>query len=229
VFRSQTTFYISWTKTSTRFWRRGRRPLFGGEGVVRGYLGKPELTAQRFLADPFLPGGRMYWTGDVARLLPTGNIDFLGRIDHQVKIRGFRIELGEIEAVLENFPKFIKPLLLRARKEPPTPPRALHRSFQWTLLRFSPLRSIFARQAAGFHGPAQFVFIDSLSTYSQRQIDRNALPAALPESEISVSAAVEQTTELEAALMRFLRTFSGATDPADRELLRSRRSFAPDR
>ena len=72
----------------------------GGAGVARGYLNRPELTAERFLDDPFSrrPGARMYRTGDLARYLPDGNIEFLGRNDHQVKIRGFRIELGEIEA-----------------------------------------------------------------------------------------------------------------------------------
>src|SRR6476469_6326662 len=74
----------------------------GGAGVARGYLNRPELTAEKFLNNPFTddPNGRMYRTGDLARWLPDGNIEFLGRNDFQVKIRGFRIELGEIEARL---------------------------------------------------------------------------------------------------------------------------------
>ena len=84
-----------------------------GPGVARGYLGRPELTAEKFIADPFCDsvGGevrreksRMYKTGDLVRLLEDGNIEFLGRADFQVKIRGFRVELGEIEAVLERHP-----------------------------------------------------------------------------------------------------------------------------
>ena len=78
--------------------------LIGGAGVVRGYLARPELTAERFVIDPSSDGGRLYRTGDLARWLPSGELEFLGRLDHQIKIRGYRIELGEIEAVLGEHP-----------------------------------------------------------------------------------------------------------------------------
>ncbi len=77
----------------------------GGTGVTRGYLNRVELTAEKFVPDPFMPGGRMYNTGDIGRWLPDGNLQCLGRVDDQVKIRGFRIELGEIAAVLQKHPK----------------------------------------------------------------------------------------------------------------------------
>ncbi|HEY0603797.1 MAG TPA: amino acid adenylation domain-containing protein [Herpetosiphonaceae bacterium] len=92
----------------------------GGVGVARGYLNRPELTAEKFLPDPFAneSGARLYRTGDLVRYLPDGRIDFLGRIDHQVKIRGFRIELGEIEAALLRSP-LVRDALVLLREDRP--------------------------------------------------------------------------------------------------------------
>ena len=73
-------------------------------GLARGYLNNPQLTSERFFEHPAVPGERIYRTGDVARWLPDGNIEYLGREDHQVKIRGLRIELGEIENTIRSFP-----------------------------------------------------------------------------------------------------------------------------
>jgi hypothetical protein len=76
----------------------------GGDGLARGYLNQPGLTASRFIPDPFgnIPGARLYKTADFVRYLPNGELEFLGRVDHQIKIRGFRVELGEIEATLSQ-------------------------------------------------------------------------------------------------------------------------------
>ncbi|WP_144504970.1 AMP-binding enzyme, partial [Bacillus pumilus] len=76
--------------------------VVAGDGVARGYLNCPDVTAEKFLESPYVSGERMYRTGDLARWLPNGNIEYLGRMDHQVKIRGYRIEIGEIEMALLN-------------------------------------------------------------------------------------------------------------------------------
>jgi amino acid adenylation domain-containing protein len=92
----------------------------GGIGLARGYLKRPELTAEKFIPDPFSPepGARLYKTGDLARFLPDGNVEYLGRIDHQVKIRGFRIELGEIESTLDNHPGVRQSVVMAREDEP---------------------------------------------------------------------------------------------------------------
>ena len=92
----------------------------GGDGLGRGYLNRPELTAEKFIPDPFSedPAARLYKTGDLARYLPDGSIEFLGRIDHQVKIRGFRIELGEVESVLGRHPA-VEDAVVIAREDVP--------------------------------------------------------------------------------------------------------------
>ncbi|MEA5417817.1 amino acid adenylation domain-containing protein [Spirulina sp. CCNP1310] len=90
----------------------------GGMGVGAGYLNRPDLTAERFMENPFDPGSRMYNTGDLARYLPDGNIEYLGRIDHQVKIRGFRIELGEVETAIEQHPEVNRTVVIPREDTP---------------------------------------------------------------------------------------------------------------
>src|SRR5206468_3987362 len=93
--------------------------VIGGSGVVRGYLNRPELTAEKFVRDPSLDGSaRAYRTGDLARIDESGEVDFLGRIDHQVKLRGYRIELGEIEATLGRHPA-VRESVVVARADSP--------------------------------------------------------------------------------------------------------------
>lgn len=100
--------------------------VIGGQCVARGYLNRPDLTAEKFIPDPFsrAAGARLYRTGDRARYLPDGNIEFLGRVDHQVKIRGFRVELGEIETTLRQFP-FVREAVVIVREDSPGNKRLL--------------------------------------------------------------------------------------------------------
>src|SRR6185436_5692742 len=95
--------------------------LLGGRGVTRGYLNRPELTAERFVPNPYPPAGeegeRLYRTGDLARHLPDGVLEYVGRVDEQIKIRGFRIEPGEIEAALREHPG-IEAAVVVAREAP---------------------------------------------------------------------------------------------------------------
>ena len=109
--------------TAIGSWRRSACPgrcTSAGDGVARGYLHRPELTAERFVPDPFSPDpqARLYKTGDLARFLADGNIQYLGRIDHQVKMRGFRIELGEIETTLDSHPG-VRQSVVMAREDVP--------------------------------------------------------------------------------------------------------------
>ncbi|WP_072620080.1 non-ribosomal peptide synthetase [Spirulina major] len=89
-----------------------------GMGVGAGYLNRPDLTADRFIENPYQPDSRMYNTGDLARYLPNGNVEYLGRVDHQVKIRGFRIELGEVETAIEQHPEVNRTVVI-AREDTP--------------------------------------------------------------------------------------------------------------
>ena len=151
----------------------------GGAGVARGYLNRPALTAERFLPDPFTqtPGARLYKTGDQARLLPNGDLQYLGRIDQQVKLRGFRIELGEIEAVLRQHPQ-IRDAVVVAREDgadkqliayvvpdaqQPAEPQALQ-DFLKTRL---PVYML----------PSRLVTLDSFPLTANGKLDRRALPA----------------------------------------------------
>jgi acyl-coenzyme A synthetase/AMP-(fatty) acid ligase len=159
----------------------------GGAGVARGYLNHPELTAEKFAPNPFSrdPGSRLYRTGDVARYLPDGNIEFLGRSDHQVKVRGFRIELGEIEAVLGRHPTVHQSVVL-AREDTPAGSTAAPGTGkrlvayivpkQMTGPTVSELRSFLKEKLPEHMIPSAFVFLDALPLTSHGKVDRAALP-----------------------------------------------------
>jgi len=167
--------------------------FIGGDGVVRGYWRRPELTAERFLADPSRPGNRMYRTGDIARFLPDGNLEFLGRADFQVNLRGFRIEVGEIEATLES-QEGVHLAVVVAREFKPEDKRLVayivpKAGFHLISTR---LRTMLAATLPDFMVPSSFVFLDSLPLTANGKIDRNALPAPLATEDRSSGATFDQ-------------------------------------
>ncbi|HEX2524309.1 MAG TPA: amino acid adenylation domain-containing protein, partial [Terriglobia bacterium] len=161
----------------------------GGVSLARGYLNRPELTAEKFVPNPFseAPGARLYKTGDLARYLPDGNIEFLNRVDHQVKIRGFRIELGEIEAALFQYPA-VREAVVVARDDTPEEKRLVAYLVTEQELRptANDLRSFLKKKLPEYMIPAIFVLLDALPLMPSGKVDRRSLPApdrARPESE----------------------------------------------
>ena len=146
-----------------------------GEGLARGYLNQPELTAEKFVANPFEEGTRMYRTGDLARWLPDGNIEFLGRIDHQVKIRGFRIELGEIESRLMQHPR-IREVVVIARTDAGKDKYLCAYYVAGEELEVKELRSFLAAELPGYMLPGFFVPLKALPLTANGKVDRKALP-----------------------------------------------------
>jgi amino acid adenylation domain-containing protein len=151
----------------------------GGDNLARGYLNRPGLTAERFIPNPFSqePGARLYKTGDLARYLSDGNLEFLGRIDHQVKVRGFRIELGEIEAVLRRHPAVDESIVM-VREDRPGDKRLV----AYVVARQEPapsvgeLRSLVKEKLPEYMVPAAFVFLEALPLTPNRKVDRKRLP-----------------------------------------------------
>ncbi|MDW6055829.1 lichenysin non-ribosomal peptide synthetase LicA [Bacillus paralicheniformis] len=159
-----------------------------GDGVGRGYLNLPDMTADKFLEDPFVPGGFMYRTGDAVRWLPDGTVDFIGRKDDQVKIRGYRIELGEIESVLQGAPAVGKAVVL-ARPETggslevcayvvPKQSGEIH---------LQGLREHLSKHLPDYMIPSHFVELDEIPLTGSGKVDRKALLR----HEVSVSGTAE--------------------------------------
>jgi len=152
----------------------------GGAGLARGYLHRPELTAQKFISNPFNPdsASQLYKTGDLVRYRPDGTIEFLGRIDNQVKLRGFRIELGEIESVLNQYPD-VQVNVVIVREDKPGAQRlvAYIVSKSQQDINTSELRSFLQAKLPSYMLPTAFVILDKLPLTPNGKVDRKALPA----------------------------------------------------
>ncbi|MDM8527780.1 amino acid adenylation domain-containing protein [Anaerolineales bacterium HSG24] len=153
----------------------------GGDGVARGYLNRPKLTAESFVSNPFTddPDSRLYKTGDLARYLPDGNLEFLGRIDHQVKVRGYRIELGEIEAILNQHPKVQQTVVMVRENRPNDKHLVAYITYNQQLqLVVSELRDYLAKKIPDYMVPCDFVILKQVPLTPNGKIDRNALPSS---------------------------------------------------
>jgi acyl-coenzyme A synthetase/AMP-(fatty) acid ligase len=161
----------------------------GGIGLARGYANRADLTAEKFIPNPFseLGGERLYKTGDLARHRHDGSIEFLGRIDHQVKIRGFRVELGEIETLLRHHPAVLEAVVV-VREDSntdnePQDSKSANRLVAYVVARpkkvlsTAELRSLLKQKLPEYMMPSAFVVMDALPLGPSGKIDRRALPA----------------------------------------------------
>jgi amino acid adenylation domain-containing protein len=168
----------------------------GGAGLARGYFQRPQLTAERFIPNPLSnePSARLYKTGDLARYLPNGEIEYLGRIDNQVKIRGFRIELGEIETVISQYPQ-VRETVITVREDAENSPRIVAYvvpQVEQTLV-IAQLREFLESKLPNYMIPATFVELEALPLTPNGKVDRKALPTPesrqlLPSSDIVPAA-----------------------------------------
>ncbi|MDP9702830.1 amino acid adenylation domain-containing protein, partial [Paenibacillus intestini] len=176
-----------------------------GEGVARGYVNRPELTAERFVDNPYEPGERMYRTGDLVRWMPDGNLEYLGRMDHQVKIRGYRIETGELEAVLLSHPA-IREVAVIARED--------HEGQKYLCAYVSgesevvaeELKEYMSYKVPSYMVPAYFIWLERLPLTPNGKINQSVLPEP---SGVEESAYVTPRDEIELKLVEIWQEVLG--------------------
>jgi amino acid adenylation domain-containing protein len=177
----------------------------GGDALARGYWNRPELTAEKFITNPFTnePGDRLYKTGDLARYRADGNIEFLGRIDQQVKVRGYRIELGEIEAALAQH-ESVRIAVVTVRQESPTDTRIIAYVVPdaASVPTASDLRAFLLQKLPDYMVPSAFVLLKELPLTPNGKVDRKALPSADQALRVEPQSVVAPRTPVEIALAK---------------------------
>lgn len=178
----------------------------GGVGVARGYWNRPELTNERFIFNPFknyqLESERLYKTGDLARYLPDGNIEYIGRVDYQVKIRGYRIEIGEIENVLSLHPQVRESVILVRTDNNSEKQLVAYITYNSEKPTLTSLRDFLKEKLPDFMIPAAFVMLEALPLTPSGKVDRKALPKPDISHFIEINEIVAPRNEVEAQLVK---------------------------
>jgi len=186
--------------------------LIGGAGVARGYLNLPELTAEKFISDPFSKsaGARLYRTGDLARYLPDGQIAFMGRLDDQIKIRGYRIEPQEITAVLDRHPE-VKASLVTAKTDATGEKRLVAYVVPAAdaQLRAGALRTFLGEHLPDYMVPSTFVRLEKLPLSTHGKLDRAALPEPTGVNSLEDDEFAAPQSELQTRLASIVATLLG--------------------
>ena len=182
----------------------------GGAGLAKGYLNRPELTAERFIPHPFSdePGARLYKTGDLARYLPDGQIAFLGRVDYQIKIRGYRVELGEIEAILNQYPAVRQAVVIAREDSSPGDKRlvAYIVPASGAHITKSSLRETLIKHLPDYMIPSAFVQLEVFPVTPNGKVDRAALPAPDATNTLRDEKIIAPSTPLEEQLAGIVAT-----------------------
>ncbi|WP_067833513.1 non-ribosomal peptide synthetase [Nocardia lijiangensis] len=181
-----------------------------GSQLARGYAGKPGITAERFVADPFRPGHRMYRTGDLVRRLPSGDLAYLGRADDQVKIRGYRIEIGDIEAALHALPGVREAAVLVLRR--PSGP-VLVGFAVGAELESARLRAELTDRLPGYMVPHRILAVGGLPVTSNGKLDARQLEALANAALDSAAASTAPTSDTERALCATVAELTGGAEP----------------
>ncbi|MCF4968894.1 non-ribosomal peptide synthetase [Nostoc sp. CMAA1605] len=183
----------------------------GGVRIARGYLNRPELTQEKFIPHPFKDGKshRLYKTGDLARYLPDGNIEFIGRLDDVVKIRGFRVALGEVESLLVQHPDVICQVVIVREDQPGHKQLVAYVVSDNPSLTQSELQSFLKQKLPNYMVPTAFVMLEGLPVTTNGKVDRRALPA--PSQEIDLSNFVFPTTPTQKLIADIWSSVLGTT------------------